>query len=51
MWGCKAHWYRLPAYLRVKVWRTYQPGQEISKDPSEGYLAVAHQVQEWIAGL
>lgn len=49
MWGCRTHWYRLPLLLRRKIWATYQPGQEITKDPSDRYLRVAHEVQEWIA--
>lgn len=49
MWGCKTHWFKLPALLRAKVWRTYRPGQEVTKDPSADYLAVAREVQEWIA--
>jgi hypothetical protein len=36
MWGCK-------------VWRTYRPGQEVSKTPSAEYIAVAREVQAWIA--
>lgn len=49
MWGCRQHWYKLPLALRNKVWRTYRPGQEVSKDPSADYLAVAREVQDWIA--
>lgn len=49
LWGCKAHWYKLPKYLRDAIWREYRPGQEISKTPSRAYLDVAKQVQEWIA--
>lgn len=48
MWGCKAHWFRLPIALRRKVWATYRPGQEIDKTPSAAYLAVAIEVQAWI---
>ena len=48
MWGCKKHWYMLPAPLRSKVWATYRPGQEISKTPSPNYIAVAKEVQTWI---
>ena len=47
-WGCRAHWYSLPKRLRDKVWATYRPGQEVSKDPSDAYLAVADEVQQWI---
>lgn len=50
MWGCAKHWFKLPADLRSKIWRTYQPGQEISKDPSREYVAVAREVQVWIEG-
>jgi hypothetical protein len=48
-WGCREHWYKLPPDLRSAIWRAYQPGQEISKRPSAEYVAVARQVQEWIA--
>lgn len=49
MWGCKTHWFKLPARLRAQVWSTYRPGQEIDMNPSEAYLKVAQKVQEWIA--
>jgi hypothetical protein len=47
MWGCKTHWFRLPARLRAKVWRTYIPGQEVTMKPSPEYIAVANEVQQW----
>ncbi len=49
MWGCKTHWFRLPQTLRNKIWRTYQPEQEIDMTPSAEYLIVAQEVQAWIA--
>jgi hypothetical protein len=49
MWGCRKHWYTLPIALRNKVWRAYSPGQELSKRPSPEYLAVAREVEAWIA--
>lgn len=49
MWGCKKHWFKLPASLRAKVWATYKPGQEITMTPGAAYILVAQQVQEWIA--
>jgi len=49
MWGCKAHWYVLPAELRREIWRCYRPGQEADLHPSAAYIAVARQVQQWIA--
>lgn len=48
LWGCKKHWFTLPKYLRDKIWATYRPGQEISKDPSDEYIDAAVEVQEWI---
>lgn len=48
MWGCAPHWFKLPAYLRSKIWATYVPGQEITKTPSEEYLKAAQEVQQWI---
>jgi len=48
LWGCKPHWFKLPAYLRKRIWDTYQPGQEVTMTPSAAYLAVAEEVQEWI---
>lgn len=49
MWGCKSHWFKLPARLRAKVWATYRPGQEVTKTPSREYIDVANEVQSWIA--
>lgn len=48
MWGCKPHWFKLPKRLRDAIWAAYVPGQEKRMDPSPEYLAVAHEVQEWI---
>lgn len=48
MWGCKEHWFRLPKFLRDRIWATYVPGQEIRKEPSEAYMAVIAEVDTWI---
>jgi hypothetical protein len=48
MWGCRQHWYLLPIELRNKVWKAYVRGQEITKTPSDEYIKVANEVQEWI---
>lgn len=47
MWGCKGHWFKLPRDLRARIWATYRPGQEITKTPSDAYLAAAKSVQLW----
>lgn len=49
MWGCKKHWFTLPTRLRNSIWAAYRPGQEKDGTPSREYLAVAREVQEWIA--
>ena len=49
LWGCKAHWFALPAQLRNLINANYVPGQEITKKPSREYLAAALTVQAWIA--
>jgi hypothetical protein len=48
MWGCKPHWFALPLDLRMQLWRSYRPGQEITKDPSPAYIEAALEVQQWI---
>lgn len=48
MWGCKLHWFKLPADMRRRIWQTYKPGQEITLTPSAEYLVVATEVQQWI---
>ena len=48
MWGCKQHWFTLPQRLRSKIWSTYRPGQEINLSPSQSYVLVAREVQQWI---
>jgi len=48
MWGCKAHWFRLPKVIRDRIWQTYRAGQEITKTPSPAYLVAARGAQKWI---
>jgi hypothetical protein len=49
LWGCHAHWFKLPARLRKLIWAHYRAGQEIDKRPSLEYMAAATEVQKWIA--
>lgn len=48
LWGCKYHWYLLPACIRRRIWATYVEGQEITKTPSRAYIEAAQAAQEWI---
>jgi hypothetical protein len=48
MWGCTYHWYKLPQYLRNKIWGAYEPGQEDTKTPSPRYIEIAKETQDWI---
>lgn len=48
MWGCRAHWFKLPKRFRDRIWETYEPGQEVDGTPNEEYIKVALEVQAWI---
>lgn len=48
MWGCKKHWFMLPAHIRGAIWAAYSPGQEVTMDPSEAYIRAANEAQQWI---
>lgn len=41
MFMCREHWFSLPRSYRDAILRAYEPGQEITKDPSMEYLRVA----------
>lgn len=47
-WGCRFHWFKIPMYLRRKLWDAFEPGQEITMSPSKRYIAAAREIQEWI---
>lgn len=47
LWGCKKHWFMLPKDIRDEIWRTYRPGQEITKTPTVEYIAAAHRAEKW----
>ena len=49
LWGCKRHWYALPAKLRARIWATYVPYQEVTKTPSLAYIAATREVEACIA--
>jgi hypothetical protein len=49
MWGCKRHWSKLPEPIRQAIWRSFRPGQEISKTPSAAYVEAARAARDWIA--
>ena len=48
MWGCREHWFALPADIRARIWRCYRPGQEKDMRPSSEYLEAAKAAQDWI---
>lgn len=48
LWGCRKHWYTLPKPIRDRIWATYRPGQETTKDPSAEYLEAANDAREWV---
>jgi hypothetical protein len=38
---CKTHWKLVPRKIKLNVWKSYQKGQEVTKNPSIDYLASA----------
>ena len=48
LWGCKKHWYMLPANIRSLIWAAYKPGQEKTMTPSVSYIEAAEKAQQWI---
>jgi hypothetical protein len=46
---CLAHWKMVPLALQREVWRTYKPGQEITKDPTGEYLDAADAAIDAVA--
>lgn len=49
VWGCRAHWYKLPEVIRDKIWNAFRAGQEKDMRPSRDYVAAAQEAQAWIA--
>lgn len=49
MFMCVRHWRMVPRLLQTRIWAAYIPGQEIRKDPTVGYLSVAHEAIEAVA--
>lgn len=49
MFMCKRHWYMVPKELRDRIWATYRPGQEVTKDPSMEYLNTAMEAIKAVA--
>lgn len=48
LWGCRAHWYLLPKWIRNEIWKAYIPGQEERKDPSSEYVKIARIAHDWV---
>jgi hypothetical protein len=37
---CPRHWRKLSRRMKAEIWRTYVPGQEVTKTPTLEYLVV-----------
>jgi hypothetical protein len=37
---CPKHWKKVPRKLRLRIWGTYRPGQEVDHDLSREYVHV-----------
>lgn len=49
LWGCKAHWHRLPRVLRNRIYNAYRTGQSMAT-ASDEYRAATDLADRWIAG-
>jgi hypothetical protein len=47
LWGCRVHWFRVPADLRRELQRHFVPGQSVSTW-TIGYRAAFEAVERWI---
>lgn len=48
MFMCMRHWHMLPQDKQRAIWREYQEGQEVRKDPTAKYLEVATDAIAWL---
>jgi hypothetical protein len=48
MFACRKHWFMLPKAMRDAIWAEYVPGQEVRRDPTPEYLAVAGRAERWL---
>lgn len=46
---CARHWRMIPRKMQNELWAVYVPGQEIRKDPSPEYIAVAMRLVNYVA--
>ncbi|WP_337175400.1 hypothetical protein [Paludisphaera sp.] len=47
MWGCKAHWFRLPKSIRDRIWAAYRRGQEEDGSFSPRYAEAFKAAREF----
>lgn len=47
LYACRAHWFMLPAGIKMAILHTYKPGQEITKTPSAEYLKATKLAKAW----
>lgn len=50
LWGCKPHWFALPASIRTRIWDSYRPGQEHDLKPSAQWVEADQEAREYAAG-
>lgn len=47
-WGCKSHWFMLPAYLRKRIYLTTAPGQACGERSPAEFAEADRAAQNWI---
>ncbi len=49
LWGCRAHWFALPAPIRNRIFAARYPWSiEIEDTPSREYVAALKDAEHWI---
>lgn len=48
---CAMHWAMVAPVLQADVWRTYRPGQEIKKNPSNEWMQAADAAIDYVAKM
>lgn len=46
---CAYHWFLVPAGMRLRVWQTYRPSQEVDGKPSQEYREAAREAINVVA--
>ncbi|CAB3758520.1 hypothetical protein [Paraburkholderia humisilvae] len=49
MWGCRTHWFALPARLRSRIGHAYRDGVDVGEHPTRRWREAHADALAWIA--